>query len=349
MSRRPRVSVTLNTGDIKKIPDYEIRMILRAADELISVGGRSLLAKLLKGSKDKRILEHKLNECPAYGFYHVLALEEITHRIDWVIKKGYLHIDYNGQLPVLVFSEKGWTIEEETYAEELYQRFCRELKENKADIILEMKDVNRQVVFDVLEKIRASKNEGFIPMLEAWKEVEVRKVRERISSVEKTLVNPSGEPYIEYRKATKYEGEEVANLIHKTVKEVYPEYYPPEVVDYFLFHHRKERVTAAVQAQKVWVLVCDGLIIGTGSAEKNHITGVYVLPEYQGRGYGTLIMQMLEKKIAQEYSSAELDASRPAYPMYEKRGYRTIRHEQSELENEVKLEYEVMEKELKKN
>ena len=33
-----------------------------------------MLAKILKGSRDKRLLEMKLNESPAYGYYHYLTL-----------------------------------------------------------------------------------------------------------------------------------------------------------------------------------------------------------------------------------------------------------------------------------
>lgn len=188
MSRnRQRVQFTLDTGEVKALTEVEIRMILRAADELISVGGRSMLVKILKGSKDKKVFEHKLNECPAYGFYSALTLEQISHRVDWMLKKDYLQISYSGRLPMLVFSEKGWEIEAETFAEEIYQRFCQDLREKQARVILEMKDVNRQVVFSVLEKIRANGNEEFIPMLERWKTVEVRKVRERIASVQKSL------------------------------------------------------------------------------------------------------------------------------------------------------------------
>ena len=47
-----RVPVVLDAGQIKKLPQEDIRMILRGADELISNGGRSMLAKILKGSKD---------------------------------------------------------------------------------------------------------------------------------------------------------------------------------------------------------------------------------------------------------------------------------------------------------
>lgn len=70
MSRKEqRVRYQLDYDDIRNLTYEEIKAILRAADELIAAGGRSMLAKILKGSKDKKLLEHKLNQCPAYGFY----------------------------------------------------------------------------------------------------------------------------------------------------------------------------------------------------------------------------------------------------------------------------------------
>lgn len=184
---RHRVQFSLDTGEIKELSEEEIRMILRAADELISVGGRSMLVKILKGSKDKKVLEYKLDECPSYGFYSILTLEEISYRVDWMLKRDYLRIAYNGRLPMLIFSEKGWEIEIETFAEEIYQGLFQDLRDKKIRKISEMKTVNRQVVFKVLEKIRASNNAEFIRMLEQWKEIEVRKVRERIAGVQKSL------------------------------------------------------------------------------------------------------------------------------------------------------------------
>lgn len=191
--RTQRVQVSLDTGGIKVLTEPEIEMILRGADELIGVGGRNMLAKILKGSKDKKVLEHHLDECPAYGFYQSLTLADISHKVDWMIKMDYLRIDYQDRLPTLIFSEKGWEIEIQTLAEEIYQKLCRDLKEKKMDTIFQMKNMNRQVVFGVLEKIRAGKDPGFLPLLAAWKAVDVRKVRERISSVEKSIENPSEE------------------------------------------------------------------------------------------------------------------------------------------------------------
>lgn len=182
-----RVPVVLDAGEIKDLPQEDIRMILRGADELISTGGRSMLAKILKGSKDKKIFEYKLNECPAYGYYQDMKLDDISKCIDWMIKKDYLRIEYDYRLPLLVFSEKGWQIEKETFAQELYQRMCLDVEEKKARVLFEMKEVNRQVVMRVLDKIEKDGTKKFLPYLEAWKMLEVKKVAARIAEVEKKI------------------------------------------------------------------------------------------------------------------------------------------------------------------
>lgn len=188
MSRKVRrVPVSLDAGEIKDLPQEDIRMILRGADELISTGGRSMLAKILKGSKDKKIFEYKLNECPAYGYYQDMKLDDISKCIDWMIKKDYLRIEYDYRLPLLVFSEKGWQIEKETFAQELYQRMCLDVEEKKARVLFEMKEVNRQVVMCVLDKIEKEGTEEFLPYLEAWKMLEVKKVAARIAEVENKI------------------------------------------------------------------------------------------------------------------------------------------------------------------
>lgn len=182
-----RVPVVLDAGEIKDLPQEDIRMILRGADELISTGGRSMLAKILKGSKDKTIFKYKLNECPAYGYYQDMKLDDINKCIDWMIKEDYLRIEYDYRLPLLVFSEKGWQIEKETFAQELYQRMCLDVEEKKARVIFEMKEVNRQVVMCVLDKIEKDGTKEFLPYLEAWKMLEVKKVAARIAEVENKI------------------------------------------------------------------------------------------------------------------------------------------------------------------
>jgi len=159
-------------------------MILRGADDLIFSGGRTLLTKILKGSHDKKLLERNLDKSPAFGFYHELSPEEITARIDWVLLQDYLDIEYDGRLPLLVYTEKGWEIEQETYAMELLRGFDEKLKagEQQFDMAY-LKGKNRGLILLLLDKVEASGKKEYIPLLEAWGRVDYKKVKFRIHQV----------------------------------------------------------------------------------------------------------------------------------------------------------------------
>ena len=60
-------------------------------------------------------------------------------------------------------------------------------------------------------------------------------------------------------------------------------------------------------------------------------------------------MNCLEKEIFKTYDTVIMDASLSAACLYEHRGYKTVGHGRYELENDVKLVYEIMEKKLKEN
>jgi len=167
-------------------PD-EVRAILRGADDLINSGGRSMLAKILKGSRDKKLLEMKLDENPAYGYYSNLTLAEVTSRIDRVIIDGYLEVTYNYRLPVLLFTEAGWEIERETYAEELLHKLRDLIPHGDYSFVQELKDRNRQMILLLLEKIEATGDQRFVPLLEAWADIEYKKVKTAINRVIATL------------------------------------------------------------------------------------------------------------------------------------------------------------------
>lgn len=193
MSRKKqRVRYHLDSGNIKTLTGEEIKVILRAADELIATGGRNLLSKILKGSKDKKLLEHGLDQCPVYGYYRDLTLPEITKRVDWLIKENYLKIEYSDRLPLLVFSERGWEIERETYAEELLQKLANLLEGNDYSFVLELKDRNRGMILLLIDKIRETGNAKFIPVLKAWKEIDYKKVQAEIQRVIRILSFRSG-------------------------------------------------------------------------------------------------------------------------------------------------------------
>ncbi len=139
----------------------------------------------------------------------------------------------------------------------------------------------------------------------------------------------------------------IYNVLHTTIKTIYPKYYPKEVTEFFCRHHSKEHVLDGIASGATGVLVDGNVIVGTGCYDKNHITGVYVLPDYQKKGCGSQILNELEATIAKKFDTAILDASLPAVCLYEHRGYQTVGHGSYELENGVKLVYEIMEKKLK--
>lgn len=178
-------------------------------------------------------------------------------------------------------------------------------------------------------------------------------------AVEKTaqgIDNDNNTPYtstlplkshMKYIKATSDMANDIYSLLHTTIKTVYPKYYPKEVVDFFCRHHSKEHILDGIASGNMGVLMDGDVIVGTGCFNGNHITGVYVLPSYQKQGCGSYIMNCLETEIAKNFEKAILDASLPAACLYENRGYKTVGHGIFELENDVKLVYEIMEKELK--
>lgn len=182
MGRRvSRVPFDLDTGDVETIPEDEVRAILRAADDIISSGGRALLGKILKGSRDKTILEHELDKSPMYGYYKDLTLEQIGYRVDWMIKNKYFRIEYDGRLPLLVYSFTGWEIEKQTYIDELFEQFCQDVKGHTATVVPRLKDTHRDIAIGIIEKIALTKDKNLIPLLEYWRSGEVKNIRALIS------------------------------------------------------------------------------------------------------------------------------------------------------------------------
>lgn len=138
----------------------------------------------------------------------------------------------------------------------------------------------------------------------------------------------------------------IYNVLHTTIETIYPKYYPKEVVHFFCRHHSKAHILDGIASGNMGVLTDGDSIVGTGCYDCNHITGLYVLPHYQNRGCGTQIMDCLEAEIIKKHRVAVLDASLPAVFLYEHRGYQTVGHGIYELDHDVKLVYEIMEKRL---
>lgn len=150
---------------------------------------------------------------------------------------------------------------------------------------------------------------------------------------------------MEYRKAETTQAQQVWQLVQDTIKAVYPKYYLNDAVEFFCQLHSVDRVKADIENGFVRILIVDDSIVGTGTVCENHITRLFVSPEYRGRGYGSYIMSCIEDEISPNYSTAYLDSSLPAARFYDKRGYKTVRHEEITAGNSI-LVYEIMQRYL---
>ena len=113
-------------------------------------------------------------------------------------------------------------------------------------------------------------------------------------------------------------------LVQKTIKTIYPRYYPAEVVKFFAELHSPDSIKRDVENQVVGMLFDGEILVGTGTCTSNHITRVFVLPEFQGKGYGNYIMQQLEDKVLDKNDTVVLVASLLTCRFYESRGYVTV-------------------------
>lgn len=138
--------------------------------------------------------------------------------------------------------------------------------------------------------------------------------------------------------------EQVAAIVKETIQKVYPHYYPSGAVQFFLDLHSEARIEEVMYFEEIYLVVVRGNVIGTGSIRKNEICRLFILPEYQGKGYGSRLMDLLEAQIFENYPKVHIDASFPAESMYLRRGYQIISYEKIETENGDFLCYHTMEK-----
>src|SRR5699024_5492080 len=154
------------------------RGILRAADDIIAAGGRTLLAKILKGSCEKKVLQLGLNACPVYGYFKSEKLDAVLDKIDWMIDHDFLDIEYSGKLPMIIFTERGWEIERDQRADEFINEWDQWLAAGKeSPDMYYLKDRNRGMIWLLLDKIQETGSKKYNPYLKEWEKIDYKKVR----------------------------------------------------------------------------------------------------------------------------------------------------------------------------
>ena len=137
----------------------------------------------------------------------------------------------------------------------------------------------------------------------------------------------------------------VLRITHDTINEIYPRYYPRGAVDFFLAHHSAENVGRDIAAGAVYLLTDeDGCCAGTVTIRDNEILRLFVLPQFQGSGYGGELLRFAETTAAERCSEIILDASLAAKAIYLKYGYSEKEYHTIETADGSFLCYDVMSK-----
>lgn len=145
------------------------------------------------------------------------------------------------------------------------------------------------------------------------------------------------------RKAKLINLEIVKEITVSTIQAIYPHYYAQGAVDFFLTHHKETNIRSDIQDNMVMLCYdASDYAVGTVTIKKNEICRLFVLPQYQGCGYGREMLDYAEKKILETYNAIVLDASLPAKRIYLKRGYSVTDFHVIETANGDFLCYDVM-------
>ena len=139
----------------------------------------------------------------------------------------------------------------------------------------------------------------------------------------------------------------VIKITNETISEIYPHYYPDGAVKFFVNHHNHANIISDIINNSVFLCIdSEDNIVGTVTINKNEILRLFVLPMYQGYGYGRELLDYAENAISIKYPEIKIAASLPAKSIYLKRGYKETEYHIIKTVNNDFLCYDVMTKQV---
>ena len=136
----------------------------------------------------------------------------------------------------------------------------------------------------------------------------------------------------------------IRHITQNTIAEIYPHYYPQGVVEFFLSLHNDTAIKNDIDKNRVYVAMLDDKIVATVTIDRNEINRLFVLPKYQKYGYGTQILNLIEKDIFEKYDVIQLHAALPGKSLYLKRGYEFVEFRKKEVNYQDWICIDILEK-----
>ena len=134
---------------------------------------------------------------------------------------------------------------------------------------------------------------------------------------------------MEIRRFDPKDAEETAAVIAETVRISNSRDYPPEYIDELVRTHSAEVLCKRAEEGHMYVICEDTKIVGCGtiapfwgSPDESILLTIFILPEYQGRGFGRKLIETLEQdEYGLRAKRIEIPASITGVGFYRRLGY----------------------------
>jgi GNAT superfamily N-acetyltransferase len=130
---------------------------------------------------------------------------------------------------------------------------------------------------------------------------------------------------VDIRRATAGDAEAVYEIVLRALRETNARDYPASVIDRLVLTLPKG-VVSKLEEWQAYVAVVDGRVVGTVSLNGKTVRAVFVHPDYQGRGIGAKLMDVVENAAKlQSERTLGVQSSITAQEFYAKRGFKIVR------------------------
>lgn len=179
----------------------DAKMALSCVGRMKGRFGVTMVAKVLKGSQDKRLLQSRLDSLSTYGLMRSYTERDIADWLNWLVAEGYLRLS-EGQYPVVTLAERALSVLEGS--EEVWQR-----RRSKVKQLLTNSTQDASPVFEQLRQWRKEQAAlESIPPFMIFSDATLRLIAENKPSSIEQLLEIKG---IGQAKASKY-GEAVIGV-----------------------------------------------------------------------------------------------------------------------------------------
>ncbi|MFC1849671.1 UPF0158 family protein [candidate division CSSED10-310 bacterium] len=187
----------LKVGDRVKLekPPFDQELmdqILFTADFLVGNESKAFLGQILKGSKAKNVKSKNGEQIPGYGSLAKMTIKNIDELINKAIQTSWLEVNKNrpknAEEDILEHSRKGWDRLKEIWSQRLYQTLNEAAgKDSPQEFITLIMGRHREIRQQFLDFLFKKAEKKHIPIIEAWKNEEVRKFKKRLQSLLRKL------------------------------------------------------------------------------------------------------------------------------------------------------------------